>query len=371
VAPHRSSGGGGTGRGGHGAVRRRAPRPMDGVVPIRPLAGRLPHPAGRQPAPDVGPRSPGMAHGGAARERRAPRVDTLLLRSRGRRRGAGRQPRGRRRLRPPGWNHPGRRARPRPGARGGLQGRRGAAGCDRAVGDPTAAGHHAHSPGDLVRAVAHGAVSGRSGSRHDPTGAALAPGSSYRAYSAGRPHRRGANPAVRSDRRRTRAPGRRGSGRRDGGGAGRDSPSRPRIQPGPPGARQRRPDGGDRGRRGALAAARGRGANRAGPHLRRRGRGRRGSPRRHGDPGELRAGERTPRGTGPGAGAAGTDPVLLWDALEDRPIATLGTGEVRAVSWSPDGNQVVTVGADGRAWLWDVHRVRMERGLSPGRSALP
>jgi hypothetical protein len=79
----------------------------------------------------------------------------------------------------------------------------------------------------------------------------------------------------------------------------------------------------------------------------------------------------SPDGTLFTTGAAGTDPVLLWDALEDRPIATLGTGEVRAVSWSPDGNQVVTVGADGRAWLWDVHRVRMERGLSPGRSALP
>ncbi|MBW2258671.1 MAG: hypothetical protein JRI25_29340, partial [Deltaproteobacteria bacterium] len=66
----------------------------------------------------------------------------------------------------------------------------------------------------------------------------------------------------------------------------------------------------------------------------------------------------SPDGTLFTTGAAGDDPVLLWDALEDRPIATLGTEHVRAVSWSPDGSQLVTVGSDGRAWLWDVHRVR-------------
>jgi len=71
----------------------------------------------------------------------------------------------------------------------------------------------------------------------------------------------------------------------------------------------------------------------------------------------------SPDGTLFTTGAAGSDPVLLWDALADQPVATLGIGDVRTVSWSPDGSQLVTVDADGSVWLWDVQRVRMERGL--------
>ncbi len=57
------------------------------------------------------------------------------------------------------------------------------------------------------------------------------------------------------------------------------------------------------------------------------------------------------------------DPLLLWDAHAERPVATLGVSPVRRVAWSPDGRQVLTVEIDGRVWLWDVATLRRERGL--------
>jgi len=63
-------------------------------------------------------------------------------------------------------------------------------------------------------------------------------------------------------------------------------------------------------------------------------------------------------------GAAGAgDPLILWDAQTDHPVATLGVHPVRQVAWSPDASQLLTVETDGRVWLWDLATVRRERGL--------
>ena len=72
----------------------------------------------------------------------------------------------------------------------------------------------------------------------------------------------------------------------------------------------------------------------------------------------------SPDGSWYTTGAAGQgDPLLLWDSRTNQPVASLGDAAIRSLSWEDSGDQVLTVGYDGSAWLWSVPHLKQARGL--------
>ena len=62
-------------------------------------------------------------------------------------------------------------------------------------------------------------------------------------------------------------------------------------------------------------------------------------------------------------GAGDDRGAILWDALENTPIARLGHEPARSVRWSSDATQVLTVETDGDVWLWDLAKLRKQAAL--------
>ena len=55
--------------------------------------------------------------------------------------------------------------------------------------------------------------------------------------------------------------------------------------------------------------------------------------------------------------------LLLWNAAENRPIASFGSARVHTISWAPDAGWLVTTDDKGQVLLWDVARTRQRLGL--------